>query len=176
MVEGGLMSQTPMPEMKKAEMAGKEEQEKPKTGAEAKQVLDALTEALRKIEAQTLSGVAVLTPREVLLDLSDLQAKHPDRHFRWVNIQTPGTADRRRLDGYIRLPESEGGKEMGREVAVFVTTKRIHEQREARVKKMNRERLNAHKAEMENVAEGVVRELRDRYGLKLDLNRILVND
>lgn len=170
------MATTPMPEMK---MAGKDEQEaaeKPKTGAEAKQVLDALSEALRKIEAQTLSGVAVLTPREVLLDLSDLQAKHPDRHFRWVNIQTPGTADRRRLDGYIRLPESEGGKELGREVAVFVTTKRVFEQREARIKKMNKDRLNAHKAEMENIAEGVVRELRDKYGLKLDLNRILVND
>lgn len=141
-----------------------------------KQNLDLLSETLRHIEAQTLSGAPTLTPKEVLLDLSDLKAKHPDRHFRWVNIKAPGNADRRRLDGFIRLPESEGGRELGGEVAIFVTTKRIHEHREAEIKKANKQRLNAHRAEVENAVEAVARELRDKYGLKIDADRILVDE
>lgn len=148
----------------------------PKSTSEKKEALDAMTEALRKIEAQTLSGAAVLTPKEVLLDLSDLQAKHPDRHYRWVNIRAPGQADRRRNDGYLRLPESEGGKELGGEIAIFVTTKRVFESRVARIKEQNRLRLEAHRAEVEEVVESVVRELRDKYGMQLDSSRILVDE
>ena len=138
--------------------------------------LDLLAETLKHIEAQTLSGAAVLTPKEILLDLSDLQAKHPDRAFRWVNIKAPGTADRRRLQGYIRLPESEGGRELGGEIAVFVTTQRIHEHMVEGIKKQNKQRLLAHRAEVENVVEAVARELRDKYGLKVDASRILVDE
>lgn len=138
--------------------------------------LDLLAETLKHIEAQTLSGTAVLTPKEVLLDLSDLKAKHPDRHFRWVNIKAPGNADRRRLGGYIRLPESEGGRELGGEVAIFVTTQRIHEHAEAKIKADNKKRLQAHRAEVENAVEAVARELRDKYGLKIDAERILVDE
>jgi len=138
--------------------------------------LDLLSETLKHIEAQTLSGVAVLTPKDILLDLSDLQKAHPDRHFRWVNIKAPGNADRRRLNGYIRLPEADGGRQLGGEVAVFVTTQRIHQQHEAEIKKANKQRLNAHRAEVENAVEAVARELRDKYGLKIDSERILVDE
>lgn len=144
--------------------------------AEAKTTLEALEAALAKIEAQTLSGAPNLTPKDVLLDLSDLQAKHPDMHFRWANIRAPGKADRRRLDGYIRLPESEGGRELGGEVAVFVTSKKIYDARFQRVRDMNKARLNAHRAEVEQAVESVARELRDKYGLKVDTKRILVDE
>lgn len=138
--------------------------------------LDLLAQTLEHIEAQTLSGAAVLTPKEVLLDLSDLKAAHPDRHFRWVNIKAPGNADRRRLGGYIRLPESEGGRQLGGEIAVFVTTQRIFEHHEAKIKSDNKKRLQAHRAEVENAVEAVARELRDKYGLKVDADRILVDE
>lgn len=172
------MAETPMKEMDAAAMAAARgpETAPPKTATEKKASLDALTAALNHIEAQTLSGAAVLTPKEVLLDLSDLQAKHPDKHFRWVNIRSPGNADRRRLDGYLRLPESDGGKEMGGELAVFVTTQRIHEVRVARQKQMTKDRLNAHKAEVERQVDAIAKELRDKYGLKIDPARILVNE
>jgi hypothetical protein len=138
--------------------------------------LDLLSETLKHIEAQTLSGTPDLTPKDLLLDLSELKAKHPDRAFRWVNIKAPGIADRRRLDGYIRLPEVDGGRELGGEVAIFVTTKRIHEHREAEIKKLNKQRLQAHRAEVENAVEAVARELRDKYGLKVSADRILVDE
>lgn len=144
--------------------------------ADKKANLDLLGDALRHIEAQTLSGAAVLTPKDILLDLSDLQVNHPDRHFRWVNIKAPGNADRRRLNGWLRLPESEGGREIGGEVAVFVTTMRMHEHNVAKLKKENKQRLNAHRAEVENAVEAVARELRDKYGLKIDAERILVDE
>lgn len=146
------------------------------TDAAKRQRLELLTETLKHIEAQTLSGAAVLTPKDILLDLSDLQKQHPDKHFRWVNVRAPGNADRRRLNGYIRLPESEGGRELGGELAVFVTTQRLHEHHVAEIKKQNKQRLNAHRAEVENAVEAVARELRDKYGLKVDASRILVDE
>lgn len=141
-----------------------------------KQKLDLLSETLKHIENQTLSGAPELTPKEVMLDISDLAAEHPDRHFRWVNIKAPGNADRRRLAGYIRLPEADGGRELGGELAIFVTTKRLHDHRVEEIKKMNKQRLQAHRAEVENAVEAVARELRDKYGLKLDADRILVDE
>jgi hypothetical protein len=179
MGKGGVMPESTMKEMDAAAMAaaaGKAEGEGPKSSQEKKATLDALSAALQHIEAQTLSGAAVLTPKEILLDLSDLQAKHPDKHFRWVNIRAPGVADRRRLDGYLRLPESDGGKELGGELAVFVTTKRLHEHRVAQHQKTTEERLQAHRAEVERIADGVARELRDKYGIKVDPSRLFVNE
>lgn len=148
----------------------------PKTDSEKKANLDNMSAMLAHIEAQQLSGAATLTPKQMMLDLSDLRIKHPDKHFRWVNVKAPGKADSRRLDGYIRVPESEGGQELGGELAVFVTTKANYERRVARIEENNKLRLRAHKAEVERQAEAVVRELRDKYGLKVDLNRILVSE
>jgi hypothetical protein len=143
---------------------------------EAKQVLDNLEKALAHLEAQQLSGAPNLTPKDVLLDLSDLKAQHPDKVFRWVNIKAPGKADRRRLDGYIRLPESVGGRELGGEIAIFVTTRKVFEAREQRIKDLNKARLKAHRAEVERAVESIAKELRDKYGLKVDPSRILVDD
>jgi len=152
------------------------EAEASRKSAEAKQNLENLQKTLDHIEAQILGGAPNLTPKDVLLDLSDLVEKHPSMHFRWANIKAPGKADRRRLDGYIRLPVSEGGKELGGEIAVFVTSKRIFEAREQRVKDMNKARLKAHRAEVENAVEAIAKELRDKYGLVIDPKRILVDE
>ena len=144
--------------------------------AEAKSTLDNLSAALEHLENQQFSGAPNLTPKDVLLDLSDLQAQHPDKFFRWVNIKAPGKADRRRLDGFIRLPESVGGRELGGEVAIFVTSRKIHEAREQRIKDLNKARLKAHRAEVENAVEAIAKELRDKYGLKINPDRILVDE
>lgn len=153
-----------------AELAEKER------SAAAGESLSLLKQTLEHVENQMFSGAPNLTPKDVLLDLSDLAAKHPEMHFRWVNIRAPGKADRRRLDGYIRLPASEGGRELGGEIAVFVTSKKIHESRVQRIKDLNKARLKAHRAEVENAVEAIAKELRDKYGLKVDPGRILVDE
>lgn len=160
----------------KVDPAHAQEVGKQASAAEKKANLDLITRTLNEIEAKTLSGAPTLTPKEVLLDLSDLKAKYPDKVVRWVNVRAPGVADRRRLDGYIRLPESDGGRELAGEVAVFITSQRLHDVRVEKIKKMNKDRLHAHKAEVENIAEGIVRELRDRYGLRVPIERLLVNE
>lgn len=167
-----------MPEKVMSEMVAHTEKEQPKppSAADAKKQLDELSKALEHIEAQTLSGAPSLTPKELLLDLSDLKAKHPDKHFRWVNIKAPGVADRRRLDGYLRLPVSEGGRELGGELAVFVTSAKIYEHRVQQFKDMQERRLSAHRADVEKVADAIAKELRDKYGIKVDASRILVNE
>lgn len=170
------MADQKMEEIAAETIAAEKEPTQKASDHEKKLRMENLQKALDHVEAQQLSGARSLTPKEIMLDLSDLKAAHPDWHLRWVNIKSPGVAERRRLDGFIRLPESEGGRELGGEVAVFVTTRKLHERREAEIKQMNKDRLNAHKAEVEKVAEAVARELRDNYGIKVDLNRILVNE
>src|SRR5215203_2047415 len=124
-----------MPEMKAHEQAGAPAAA-PQSATEKKQALDAMSAQLAHIEAQVLSGAPDLTPKDVLLDLSDLVAKNPHLHYRWVNIRAPGKADTRRTNGYLRLPADEGGREVGGELAIFVTTKRLHEHRVAQIKKL----------------------------------------
>lgn len=170
------MPESVIKEIAAEQVAIKKEEATTQKRAEASETLKNLQKALEHLENQTLSGAPNLTPKDVLLDLSDLQAKHPEMSFRWVNIRAPGKADRRRLDGYIRLPESEGGKELGGEVAVFVTSKKIFEHRVQKIKDLNKARLQAHRAEVENAVEAIAKELRDKYGMKIDASRILVDE
>lgn len=144
--------------------------------SEAKRQLEGISAALAHIEAQQLSGAASLTPKDVMLDLSDLKAKHPDKHFRWVNIKSPGAADLRRVNGYIRVPESEGGRQLGDELAIFVCTQANHDRVTAQHKRLNEARLSAHKADVEQLAEGIAKELRDKHGIKVDAERLLITE
>lgn len=149
--------------------------EKPSV-SEAKSNLDSLTKALNHLEAQQLSGAPTLTPKDVMLDLSDLKKQHPDKHFRWVNIKSPGAADMRRVNGYIRVPESEGGRQLGDELAIFACSQGNKDRQLANHKRLNEARLLAHKADVEKIADDIARELRDKHGIKVNAERLLITE
>lgn len=131
---------------------------------------------LRETEGKIVPGANVLTPRESMLDASDVQEKHPDKHLRWVNIRDRQKAESRRLEGYVRLPSDEGGRHLGDELALMGVPREVHERKVAAIKKANEERLNSHRDEMQAMAESVAKSLRDNYGIKVDASRILVDD
>lgn len=137
----------------------------------AKEQLD----ALNRVEAKTIPGAPVRTPKETMLDARDLEVKEPDKHFRWVNITDPNKVQTRLLEGYERVPESEGGRSLS-DVALFKQPREKFDERKAREAKLTREREHAHVHEVEQAVEGVARFLRDRYGIRVDPNRMIVKE
>ena len=133
-------------------------------------------ESLERVEATEVHGAPVLTPRAQMLDARDVQAKHPDKHLRWVNIRDRQKADKRLQDGYVRLSNDEGGRHLGDDLALMGIPKQLHAARTEAVRQLNDERMRAHKTAMENAAEAVARQARDRFGVKIDARRILVDE
>jgi hypothetical protein len=131
--------------------------------------------AKKKAELERhVPGATVLTPKEQMLDARDVEKRHPDKAIRWVNIRDPQKAATRQLEGYVRLSEEEGGRTIGDELALMgAPREHIEAQREA-IRRVTFERLNAHNNEMEQIAEGVAKVMRDRYGMSVDPKRILV--
>lgn len=145
----------------------------PTEGAPAKQVL----EQLKQLERTTGgSGAIPLAPKQMMLDASDVAQKHPDLHLRWVNIKDPQRAATQIMKGYRRLEAEEGGRALGDELALFGISRERFEVITAHNRKVHNERLSAHTKEMENIADAVARELRDRHGIRVDPSRILVNE
>lgn len=138
-----------------------------------------LTEMTKKLETQERteggSGAVPNTPKRMLLDASELQKKNPDKHYRWVNIGTSDKAQSRQVQGYEKVSASEGGRQVGN-LALFAVPRQQFEQRVAAIEKLGRDRLNAHKADVEQMADSIARELRDRHGIQVDAERIIIRE
>lgn len=121
------------------------------------------------------SGAVPLTTKRKLLDASEVAAKHPDKHVRWVQTAVDAKATMRQEDGYERIPASEGGKQVGN-LALFAIPKEKYEQKIEEIKKVGKERLASHNREVEAVAEAVMKELRDRHGLDVPREKIIIRE
>lgn len=132
--------------------------------------------ALEALERRTVSGAPSRAPRQQMLDASAVQARHPDKHVRWVGIRDPQKAESRQMDGYTRLTSEEGGKQIGNELVLMSAPIEVVEQRRAEERQLNASRLEAPRRMMEEAAEGVAKALRDNHGMKVDPKRILVNE
>lgn len=145
--------------------------------ADKKQELREAQEALARQERTTgQSGAVPRMPKEAMLDASDVQAQHPDKHLRWVNTRNAEKAESRKLEGYERLSEAEGGRALGTELALFAIPKARHD---ARVREQNERSaalMTAHRAEVERAAESAARELRDRHGVRVRERDLIINE
>lgn len=133
-------------------------------------------EALRRQEEKEIPGLKIRTPRQRILDAREVQAKHPDKHIRWVNIKDAEKAEARKEDGYHRLTSEEGGRQIGDQAALFAIPKGEAEARRAAIKEENLARLDAHKAEMRRAAEAGAKALRDQAGLSVSADRLLIDE
>lgn len=152
--------------------------EKPTTAsapaASTKPSVKEMQEQLDKIERTTgPSGAIPMMPKQMLLDASEVQEKKEDRRLRWVNVGNAEKAQARQAQGYVRVPVAEGGRQVGN-LALFELPREEYERRVAAQRKLNKDRLSAHKAEAEQMAENIARELRDRHGISIDAERILI--
>lgn len=141
---------------------------------------DPLKEEMSRLEriekTSGRSGAVPNTPKGHLLDLTEVQRKHPGKRVRFVNVANKEKAQKRtEVDGYERVPESEGGKQVGNLVTMAIP-RPVYEERVAKIAKMNKERMVAHNKEVERMAEGVARELRDRHGIQVDAERLVIKE
>lgn len=132
--------------------------------------------ALRRQEDKEVPGLKPRTPRQRILDASEVQARHPDKHIRWVNIKDPEKAEARKEDGYTRLTSEEGGRQIGDQAALFSIPKEQAVQKKREIREENESRLNAHKADMRRAAEAGAKDLRDNHGLSVSADRLLIDE
>lgn len=136
-------------------------------------VVAELQKRLAAQEAQTVPGAPVRTPKEMMLDATSTQkAVGPEVHVRWLNLRNPDKVAMRKAEGYVRVPESEGGKQIGDEMATFAISRRAHDARVAAQEAETQRRLKSHKTDMEVLAENTARILKDKHGLDVDPRRL----
>jgi len=150
--------------------------EKAAIAAVSKPSTTEILKELDRLERTTIPGGMPMAPKQMMLDATDVAAKHPDLHLRWVNIRDPQKAGARQFSGYRRLAPDEGGKSLGDELALFACTKERHDAVKEHNRRTHEARLVAHKREMEQAVEAVAREMQDRYGVKIDTSRLMVNE
>lgn len=131
---------------------------------------------LRRQEEVSTPGAFSMTPKQSLLDASDAQAARPGKRIRWVNLRDPQKITSRKAEGYSIIPSEEGGRRLGDDLVLMEQNREIYDRKVAHIEGMNKQRLSQHKTEMERVVEGVARELRDRHGLDVNLNRLFVKE
>lgn len=134
----------------------------------------AAKQKLDEQEDRSVHGARTLTPKQAMLDARDVEARHPDKRIRWLNMADKDKIQSRQLDGYVRLGSEEGGRQLG-DMALFAIPRDLYVERVKRKEKVDRERLEAHNREMEQVAEAVVEYLNSR-GYNVSRDRILVQE
>jgi hypothetical protein len=128
---------------------------------------------LKQQEATTgRSGAIPRMPKEIMFDASEAEARHPDKHLRWLNLADKNKMASRKAEGYTILPESEGGQKLGDEMVLAAIPKEQYEQRVAHQAAENERRLNSHTKEWAEQAEGAARILRDQYGIKVSPEKL----
>lgn len=136
-----------------------------------------IADKLNRVEATTIPGAPSRTPKGQMLDATDTQAKvGPTKHVRWLNLKDPGKIASRQMDGYVRVPESEGGKQLGDEMATFAIPIEKYDARVSAQKDENKRRLVSHKTDMERLAENTARVLKDQHGISVDPRRLFSDE
>ena len=137
----------------------------------------AIQERLRQQEATTVSGAPSRTPKGMMLDASETQKTiGPDGVVRWLNLKDPNKVSMRQMEGFVRVPESEGGKQLGDEMATFAISRSCRDARVTAQKEEGERRLTSHKTDMERLAENTAQILQDKHGIRVDPRRLFSDE
>lgn len=158
----------------------KNEPEQPVTKADVKSALKNLTDKLNKQEGQKRSGARSRMPKGRMLDARAIEEKDPEHYYRYENTDDPGKMQVQIDSGFETVPEKEcdeaGVRAQVGELRLIRQPMEDHQEDVQRAKELNKRRLEAHKTEVLQAAESVQKELRDRYGMDVPLNRLLVDE
>lgn len=135
-----------------------------------------MLDKVKRVEETNLIGGNLLTPKQHLLDASDVQSAHPDKRVRFVSLRDPMKVSSRKAEGYSIVPSEEGGRRLGEELVLMEIPRERYEAKVKHIEKLNAERLKQHNREMEQTAEAVARILRDKHGIDVSTERILVRE
>jgi len=161
----------------KAPPAEKESPSKSK----AAEALRQLAEALDRTEKTTgRSGAVSRAPKQRMYNIEKLQTANPDKHYRYVNVADDEKAQARLDDGYVSVSEAEAAKHGARaeigSTRLMEIPREVADARRREIDEATRHRLKAHERDVKEAVEGVARELRDKHGLNIPIERLLVNE
>lgn len=132
---------------------------------------------LDRLEATTgNSGAVPRTPKQLLLDRRHLEQSDKDHRYRWVSARDAQKIESRLLEGYVKVPDGEGGANLGGSLVLMKIPRERYLERVRANRQRHAERMGSHKREMEEVAESVARILRDKHGINYNAERILVSE
>jgi hypothetical protein len=177
MVEGLMPNEHLEPFPEASSSTATESQKPTRSKAEVMAEIKARMDELNRLEATTgPSGAIPRSTKAILLDKTEAEAKNPDKRIRWVNLANQEKALLRTVvQGYVRLPEQQGGRQVGN-LVLCALPRDVYEERVEQQKKIQAERLSAKVTDMEEAFEGIARLFQDRYGMKLDVKRLLINE
>lgn len=140
------------------------------------EALKKMQEDLARTEETTgRAGAIPRTPKQMLLDAREIEEKDPEHHYRFVQTGDAQKAQGRILEGYRLVPEKDGGRSIGGLALMRIPRKKV-EERIQRQNELSARRLTEHNVEMERLAEGMSKELRDRHGINVPPERLLVKE
>jgi hypothetical protein len=143
--------------------------------AEAKARIAEMQKELEAIERKEgRSGAVPLGPKGKLLEANEVEDALPHKRLRWVNINSD-KAQIRQNTGYERVAIGDGGRQVGN-LALFAIDRQEYERRVELQAEVNRKRLEAHKAEVSEMAESVAKLLRDRHGVNVNPRDFMINE
>jgi len=156
------------------------EKETPSKSAAA-EALRQLASALDRTEKTTgRSGAVSRAPKQRMYNIEKLKAANPDKHYRYVNVADDEKAQARLDDGYKAVSETEAAKYGARSeigsTKLMEIPREVAEARRREIDETTRHRLKAHERDVREAVEGVTRELRDRHGLNIPVERLLVDE
>lgn len=169
-----------MPEPTKTP-AAEPAKETEKSSAVAKEALRQLASALEKAEKTTgRSGAVPRQPKQRMYQIEKLKEANPDKHYRYVNVGDEEKAQARIDDGYVAVSEDVCDKHGVRaEIGNTRLMELPREKADARrreLAELTNSRLKAHERDVREVIEGVAKELRDKHGLRIPVERLLVDE
>jgi hypothetical protein len=135
-------------------------------------------ERLNNLERTMVPGATVLLPKAELLNPREAKAHaaNKGKHLRWINKTLPEKVQTRIMEGYEKVPESEGGRDLGNEYVLMRLPEEKAEAKRKAIQDKGRAWLSAHKREMEQTAEQVARILVQNYGFSPNEAKILVDE
>ena len=141
------------------------------------EVIKGIAARLKDVERKEVLGASPRMLKQKAIDLAGLQEKYPDKHFRRVNARDPGKVQSRKAQGYTvtdeKVAEEAGvSARLGQEDVVMETSADRAEELRRANEAEQKIRLSAHKAEFDQTVEAVARELRDKHGLDVDVERL----
>ena len=152
-----------------------------KSAVVAKEAIRQLASALERAEKTTgRSGAVPRQPKQRMYNIDKLKEANPDKHYRFVNVGDEEKAQARIDDGYKAVSEDEAEKHGARtEIGNTRLMELPREKADARrreLAELTNSRLKAHERDVREVIEGVAKELRDKHGLRIPVERLLVDE
>lgn len=145
--------------------------------AEKRNLTQQQIRALERLEGTFEGGAVSLTPKERLLDAREAQEMHPDKHVRWLSLRNKEKMDARIEEGYSKLSEEEGGRQLGDSMALFAIPRELRDARVKRQERMTRERMGAVKELYAEVGSRLAHEMKRVHGLSdAQVRRLIINE